>query len=243
MTVSVAKSGPQAELNEQWQLLLEYTAWERYLPVVGFQILMCMSLCVCTQRTINALWIPIAQRALKWHLIQLEDYIAPLRLNAKKQRGTKVPFVKKVTEKGRGDLTEGKNQHSYISAAQLFKALFPRVSLPTETRAEYCPSLFSWPRVIDQHSFSPTLWCWSFDSRHMPEGVGLLYKCWQIVVLCQARVCVSTRAHSYGWGATWAHDVIKPGACVLSKCQFTPVMSTSERARSACSWNHSTSSN
>lgn len=59
-----------------------------------------------------------------------------------------------------------------------------------------------------------------FDSRHLLEGVGLLYKPWQIVVLCQARVCVSTWAQSYDWGATWARDVIKPGACVLSNCQF-----------------------
>lgn len=93
--MAIAKSGPQAELNELWQLLLEYTAWERCLPMVGFQILMCMSLCVCMQKTINALWIPIVQHALKWHLIQLEDYIAPLKVNAKKQRGTKIPFVKR----------------------------------------------------------------------------------------------------------------------------------------------------
>lgn len=53
------------------------------------------------------------------------------------------------------------------------------------------PLSFSWPWAIDQHSFSPKLWWWSFEFTSSAGRVWVsLYKPWQIAVLCQARVCV-----------------------------------------------------
>lgn len=212
---------------------------------------MCMFLRVCMQKTINALWVPIAQHALKRHLIQLEDYIAPLRLNAKKQRGTKIPFVKRWQSRlkrweGQRGLHGGRESASIDVCCTIVQ------SLVSQSAAPLCQHKHG-QNIAPRFSHGPGLLTSILSVPHCDAEVlihvicrrawALLYKCWQIVVLCQARVCASTRARSYGWGATWAHIVIKPGACVLSKCQFTPAMSTSERARSACSWNHSTSSN
>lgn len=157
MTVSIAKSGPQAEQNELWQLLLEYTAWERYLPVVGFQILMCMSLCVCMQKGINAPRIPIAQHALKWHLIQLEDYIAPLRLNAKKQRGTKIPFVKRWQSrlkrwKGQRGLHRGQESASIDFCCTIVQSLVSQSVAPLcqhKHGQNIAPRLSHGPRLLN----------------------------------------------------------------------------------------------
>lgn len=71
-------------------------------------------------------------------------------------------------------------------------------------------ALSYWPAFLQSHVVL------EFDSRHLLEGVGLLYKPWQIVALCQQRVCV--RRSQNGWEPTWACKVMKPGACVLSKC-------------------------
>lgn len=48
------------------------------------------------------------------------------------------------------------------------------------------------------------------DLRHQLEGVGLLCKPWQIVVLCQWGRA-STEARVRGWGAVKSLILIKPG--------------------------------
>lgn len=115
------------------------------------------------------------------------------RLNAKgKTRHKNSNCQDSNPEKGSRGFTESTDQHPYLSATQMYKRLFLRLQLlPANINmGRILPLSFSWPSAIDRHSFSPKLWCWSFDSRHLLEGVGLLYKRWQIAVLCQARVCV-----------------------------------------------------
>lgn len=114
----------------------------------------------------------------------------------------------------------------------MYKTLLLRQQLPpaNTNKGKILPLSFSCPSAADQHSFSPKLWCWSFDARHLLEWVWVfLYKPWQIVVLCQARVCVSTWAQSYGWGA-WSLCPVKPPV-------FCNDFYMWERSRSGRSWN------